>query len=280
MASDAETEQSFREAHALAAPELIRKLYQSRPVVRLPQVVAGGYEQDPGYRTAVDSGKNHVTVALGVDPSGIGCALTFVEETSTSLTRETRRALERISAHLGSARRLRGAVGTAPVVDEADAVLSAEGVVLHAGREARAPEARHALREAARRVDRARCASKLVAPGDALGLWRALVDGRWSLVERFDSDGRRMFVAHRNDPSVRPATALSENERKVVALLALGHSVKLCGYELGFAQSTVSGLARSAMNILGVRSRAELADPHGAIIAASEGDAGRQHDIE
>ncbi len=279
MASDAETERSFREAHALAAPELIRKLYQSRPVVRLPQLVAGGYEEDPGYRSVVNTGRNHVTVVLGVDPSGIGCALAFIDESSTSVTRETRRGLERISAHLGTARRLRGSVGITPVIDGADAVLSGDGTVLHAEREARTLEARQALREAARRVDRARCASKGLAPDDGLGLWRALVDGRWSLVERFDSDGRRLFVARRNDPSVRPSNVLNEKERKVVALLALGHSVKLCGYELGFAQSTVSGLARSAMNKLGVRSRAELAELHGAFIAASE-TTPRQHDIQ
>jgi DNA-binding CsgD family transcriptional regulator len=213
---------------------------------------------------------SHVTFALGVDPSGFGCALAFVEDRSTNLTRETRRALERISAHLGSARRLRGTVGTAGVIHGADAVLSGEGVVLHAEGEARTLDARDALREAARRVDRARCAKQRGTPGDALGLWRALVDGRWSLVERFDSDGKRMFVARRNDPSVRPASALNEKERKVVALLALGHSVKLCGYELGFAQSTVSGLARSAMDKMGVRSRAELAELPGAIIAASK----------
>jgi DNA-binding NarL/FixJ family response regulator len=96
------------------------------------------------------------------------------------------------------------------------------------------------------------------------------VAGRWSLVERFDSDGRRLFVARRNDPTMRRLRALGDNERKVVALLALGHSIKLCAYELGLGQSTVSELASAGMRKLGVRSRLELVELHGAIVELSE----------
>jgi hypothetical protein len=32
-------------------------------------------------------------------------------------------------------------------------------------------------------------------PERALQLWRALVDGRWSLVDSFETDGRRYVVA-------------------------------------------------------------------------------------
>jgi DNA-binding NarL/FixJ family response regulator len=118
-------------------------------------------------------------------------------------------------------------------------------------------------------MDRARCRRNRTAPEEALGFWRALVDGRWSLIERFESDGRRVLVARRNAPSARKNHALNEREQKVVALLALGHSMKLCAYELGRAESTTSEVARSALRKMGVRSRAELLELHGALVSTA-----------
>jgi DNA-binding NarL/FixJ family response regulator len=84
------------------------------------------------------------------------------------------------------------------------------------------------------------------------------VDGRWSLVDRFESDGRRFMVAHRNEPDVRDPRALSKRERQVVAFAATGHSNKLIGYELGVSPSSVAKHLGVAARKLGVRSRAEL----------------------
>ena len=137
---------------------------------------------------------------------------------------------------------------------------------MHARGDARDADARSALRDAALRFDRARSRRGADSPEGALALWRALVEGRWSLVERFESDGRRIMVARRNDPASRASRALSEHERKVVALLALGHSLKVCAYELGRAESTISEMAHSAMRKLRVRTRAELVELHGAIV--------------
>ncbi len=102
-------------------------------------------------------------------------------------------------------------------------------------------------------MERARWRSIRADAETALGLWRAMVDGRWSLLERFESGGRRILVARRNDPASRPSHALSELERKAVALLAVGHSQKLCAYELGRAESTIHEVAASAMRKMGVR---------------------------
>jgi DNA-binding CsgD family transcriptional regulator len=191
------------------------------------------------------------------------------------LSRPERHTLERIAAHLASAYRMRSSLDerrpAEALLDQADAVLSADGAILHAQGDARDEEARHALRDAARRIDRARMQRRGSSPGDALAMWRALVDGRWSLVERFESDGRRIFVARRNDPASRAIRALSEQERKVAALIAIGHSLKLCAYDLGKAESTISELAHSAMRKLGVRSRAGLVELHGAIVGDKSG---------
>jgi DNA-binding NarL/FixJ family response regulator len=150
-------------------------------------------------------------------------------------------------------------------------VLSGERAVLHAERDAREDSAQRALREAAKRMDQARRPGKGSPPEEALGFWRALVDGRWSLVEHFESDGRRILVARRNAPTSHQHEALSEQERNLVALLALGHSIKLCAYELGRAESTTSELARNALHKMGIRSRAELIELYGAIVSNDHG---------
>ncbi len=165
----------------------------------------------------------------------------------------------RVLVHLQAALRLRRRFrGGAPSPDRASAVLSPSGRVLHATGESRTRDAREALREAAVRIDRAR--SKLRRDGDrALGIWRGLADGRWSLVDHFERDGRRFLVAERNHARVRAPSALTERERQVLAYRALGHPLKLIAYELGLAESTVSRIGRDAMRKLGIDSPAELA---------------------
>ncbi|RYZ06776.1 MAG: response regulator transcription factor [Myxococcales bacterium] len=258
-------------AHTQADRSTIRSIYLGGAVRNVRQILAGR-QDDAGYRECVRSGIQEITLSLGMDPGGRGCALVFLQREAKRLSRGTRQALERISAHLASARRLRGGLDAGSSSDqllsEADAVLTGDGTLLHAERDARDPDAQRALREAARRMDRARCRGQGASPDEALGLWRALVDGRWSLIERFESDGRRVLVARQNPPRARKHRALSEQEQKVVALLALGHSVKLCAYELGRAESTTSEIARSALRKLGLSSRAELLEMHGALMGA------------
>lgn len=269
----------LQRAHTHAEPATIRSIYLGGTVRNVRQILAGR-EDDPGYRECVRSGIKEITLSLGMDPGGRGCALVFLQQEARRLTRGTRQALERISAHLASARRLRGSldagVSSDQLIHDADAVLSGDGVVLHAERDARDPEARRALRDAARRMDRARCQNQGTTPDEALGLWRALVDGRWSLIERFESDGRRILVARRNPHPTCKHRALNEQEEKVVALLALGHSMKLCAYELGRAESTTSEIARSALRKMGLRSRAELLELRGALATGASDDASEQ----
>jgi FixJ family two-component response regulator len=82
---------------------------------------------------------------------------------------------------------------------------------------------------------------------EPLDLWQGLVAGRWSLVEQFDSDGRRFMVARRNDPQVTDPRALNMRERQVLAYVAIGHPAKLIGYALGVSPSSVSMTRRTAM---------------------------------
>jgi DNA-binding NarL/FixJ family response regulator len=74
-------------------------------------------------------------------------------------------------------------------------------------------------------------------PARAVAAWKGLVDARWSLVDWFDSDGSSYLLAHRNDGPLAPLELLTERERQVVALAALGLANKMIAYELGIATS-------------------------------------------
>lgn len=274
MASEPFWAESFRRLHAVGRPDVIRQIYLNGPVRSLCAALSSAAltrrEGELVHGETSRAGIRDVWGALGVDPGGMGCGLVFLEPTASRLSRSTRQALARIAAHLASVRRLRGSLeqqgSRGDALAGADAVLGTGGRVLHAEGTARSREARLALREAARRIERARLRSQSGTPGVALGLWRALVEGRWSLVERFESDGRRILIARRNDPGSRDIRVLNELERKVVALLAVGRSLKVCAYELGRAQSTIHEVAGSAMSKMGVHSRAALVELHGALV--------------
>jgi DNA-binding NarL/FixJ family response regulator len=90
-------------------------------------------------------------------------------------------------------------------------------------------------------------------------MWRAMVAGRWSIVDRFDRDGRRFLIAHQNEPEAAAPRALTRRERQVVSYAAMGHSNKLIAYELGLSVGAVSAYLNVGMRKLGLDSRVDLA---------------------
>ena len=140
-----------------------------------------------------------------------------------------------------------------------DAILRPDGQLEYANESAKTSPARASLRDAALAMDRARSSLRRKNPDEALSMWRALVSGRWSLVDKFDCDGRRFLVAHKNDPRTRALATLTAREQQITAYLALGHSNKRIAYELGLSESTVSEAARRSLAKLGISSRADLA---------------------
>jgi DNA-binding CsgD family transcriptional regulator len=169
-------------------------------------------------------------------------------------------AWSRIAAHITAGARLRRALSAASSDDlseGADAILSPTGAFAHAEVAAQGASAREALRRAAKAIDRARSKARS-NEDEALDLWQGLVAGRWSLVDRFDSDGRRFLIAHKNDPDVTDPRALTLRERQVLAYAAMGHPLKLIAYSLGLSSSTVSGNRQRAMRKLGLRTHADV----------------------
>jgi DNA-binding NarL/FixJ family response regulator len=192
--------------------------------------------------------------AKAIDPSGVGCIFLASSETEVPIRDRDALKWNRVMAHVLAALRLREALE-----HQVEAVIDPSGRVVHAETAAQPRSVRDALRGAAIRIDRARGAAGKADARAALASWRALVCGRWSLVDSFESDGRRYLVARRNDPRLPLPRELTERERQVAAYAALGHSNKHIAYTLGLAPSTVSTHLAAAMQRLGARTRADLA---------------------
>ncbi|HTO52884.1 MAG TPA: LuxR C-terminal-related transcriptional regulator [Myxococcota bacterium] len=168
----------------------------------------------------------------------------------------TRERWSQVAGHLGAGLRLLHALHSR---DSEEAVLDPSGRVCHAQGAAESPSAREVLRAAARRIDAARTREGRSDADAALASWDGLVGGRWSLIDRFESDGRRYLVALRNDPEIENPRGLSREEAQVAEFLALGHSEKQIAYALGISTSAVSRRICASIRKLGLRSRAELA---------------------
>ena len=174
-------------------------------------------------------------------------------------TREERRRWHQAMCHVAAGLRLRRAAVACAGELDADATLDPSGRVHHADGAARSASARESLRVAVRNVEHARSSKGRRDPIEAMESWCGLVDGRWSLVDRFDSDGKRFVVAVRNAPDVLDPRGLSRREQQIAELVGLGRSTKEIAYELGLSLSAVSMTAGRARRKLGLGSRTELA---------------------
>jgi DNA-binding NarL/FixJ family response regulator len=93
---------------------------------------------------------------------------------------------------------------------------------------------------------------------ERLDLWPGLVDGRWSIIESIESDGKRSLLLCRNEPRTVAVRSLTTRERAVVQRAVLGHPFKFIAYDLGLPVSTVADVLRTSLRKLGVGSRTDL----------------------
>src|SRR5262249_4015008 len=87
--------------------------------------------------------------------------------------------------------------------------------------------------------------------------WKGLSSARWSLLDKFEGDGKRFVVAYRNEVLPGGDGDLSAREWQGLAYAALGHSNKVVAYELGLSAATVRVLMHRAAQKLGARGRAD-----------------------
>lgn len=242
--------------------ELVSELYYRVPAITtaVEHTRLDPFREHPGYQpldTVARSGIRDVIGVVAYDPGGSGLMLTAASD--RVLPRFGKRDVQRwgmLRAHLLTGLRLHSRVQRQR---SPDAVIDPSGCVVHAERKARSSDAREALRRRALEIDRVRTRAGRREAGAALEVWKGLVEGTWTLVDSFESDGRRYYIAHRNDPKLTIPRPVSARERQVLAFAAIGYSNKQIAYALGLAASTVSSHLQSALRRLGVRELSTLA---------------------
>jgi DNA-binding NarL/FixJ family response regulator len=267
---------------ALAIPELIKKWHADLDAQQIWRIYHGPFQfasmsqrlatEETGQAEKDEAAMRRFCRGIGifdqlclrgVDPTYAGVAVcTPLRDIAIPTSRES--ALwTRIAAHISSGYRLRRYLATpsdtdSASADGADAVCEPDGRVVHAEADAKTEDARSSLRDAVVAIDRARSKLRRADPEQAVDTWRGLVAGTWTLVEHFESDGRRYLLARKNTPGTQDPKALTERERQAVHYATLGHSTKETAYALGISDDTVAVHLWSAMRKLGVGSRVEL----------------------
>jgi DNA-binding CsgD family transcriptional regulator len=221
-----------------------------------------------GYRRELAARGVHDGVNIvAIDLNNQGFLLSLGVPRSFRMDSGTRRGLTSAATHILAAIRLRTRLGlgrrgspSRPVAEQSpEAVLSAEGSLLHAQGEATLATARRALHRAAQQVEYAR-RSMRDQPAQAVDRWKGLVAARWTILDHFDEGGNRYIVAQENRPRATGPDALTETERTVVSYVARGFSTKEAAYALGVSDTTVRVLLMRAARRCQATTRKQLLD--------------------
>lgn len=251
----------LRDLHAKPRPELLS----------VRQLLGPGWTSQgkPAFETfGRPFGVRDAVAFAALDVGGRGVVLAAPTARPTRVVGFARRRWRFIAAHLTTALRLHALDSVADPDERLDAVLDPSGRALHV--EKRAQAFRGELRDAVRAIDRARGPLRRRSPDEALQLWKALVAGEWSLVDRFERDGRRYVVARSNVPRPTHAlAALTDRERAILALLAQGHTYKWIAYALGLNPWTVFKAFKRLRAKLGNPSRHDVLKLAGAAFGPS-----------
>lgn len=247
-------------------PETLRHLLRPCIATTLSEATA----KNPGALSSIRDVFDNTIDLLGltaVDPTGQGVLIAAGRAKLTTLNGRSKERWQMLAAHVCAGHRLRRALAgwqgndspNTGLPHDAEAVLSPKSFdVTDAVGSAKQGSAVQALRQAAIQADRARGRMRQSDPAKALEIWKALVRGRWSMVDWVDSDDRRLILAVPNPPDVGSPRGLSEREMQVVTYASFGHSNQFIAYELGISESRVSMLLSSSMRKLGARTPAHL----------------------
>lgn len=255
-----------------ADPELVRALdhcYRVWPLCatfrqQLPFTVANEAQRGRVTDTYERHGVVDQLIVHARESSGVGLTVLVFADQPIELAPRQVRLLELVATHLSTAYRLHRRLHADNSTATVEAILDDRGRVAHAEPAARSAFAREKLGEAVRLREWAQGRIRHDAPGRAVAAWKGMVNARWTLVDRLESDGKRYILARENVAAPRAGAGLSQREREVAALAALNRSNKVIAYELGIAQSTVRVLLKRACEKLGVHTREELVEKLGA----------------
>lgn len=191
-------------------------------------------------------------------PDGACIIMTAGQPRVLHLRRGEQRAWLRVAAHLAAAERLRRAARTRPLHDF-DVILDERGAVCDADAAALASDStRDLLRHAVMTSESAQRLRRLGRGDDALALLPALWDGNWSVIDVWDTDGRRYYAAAQNPPEGAAVRALSHREQQVVHAATSDAALKVIAADLGLSESAVSRHLTTALRKLGLPTRTDL----------------------
>jgi len=225
-------------------------------------VVCGGLEEGWGKKLGSSELYRRGMAPAGVTDAllvyardGEGTAVKIVAPSKGLVTTHprTRAVWGRVAQHLVAALRLRRRSRATDV--RSLAVLSPTGQFVEVASELGTATASK-LARAVRIAERAR--GMRDDPDGALSLWVGLLSGRYSVVDRWEDDGRRYVVVYRNDPKNPDPRALGASERHVSELVALGASLKEAAYSLGISTDAAQKSLGSALRKLGLARSSEL----------------------
>lgn len=222
------------------------------------------FTREPGLADVVQqitNGVVHDKLAVkGLTGQGSALILCWLFSKQIIPTVQERHRWQCAASHLGAGLRLRESVQTLNLDSLlVEAIFDSTGKLHDARQGAERQTARAALQRAVRRLDQLRTRQGRSNPDRALATWEGLVQGRWSLIDHFDSDGRRFVLAIKNDPRFPDPRGLTLRERQVAEFIGQGHSCKEIGYMLGISPSAVTNCTTRAVRKLGLSSLTELA---------------------
>jgi DNA-binding CsgD family transcriptional regulator len=241
-----------------AFPETFANLYRGSSLTTLSSVLSMAPRENDLFRQKTPGDVGDYLGVVASDPSGFAIQIGAVTPGVAEADEAYAPMWNRVCTHIAAGFRLHRTFEDISL-DTSDAVLDPDGTLEHANDERMTQKKwRDTLGRAAVNVERARREFRGEDSDAGLQLWKGLVRGTFSLVETVDSDGRRFYVARKNDLEVSTPHPLSPRERQVVAYVALGLDNRQIAYRLGLSDSTISTYVRRASNKLGVDSRANL----------------------
>jgi DNA-binding NarL/FixJ family response regulator len=211
-------------------------------------------------------GCRDILVVFAFPQPGMPVVLSVPVAHLISLSRYERHLLLRISGHLDSAFRLRYRPDLAVA-----AVISPDGRFLGLDDTSIERPQRERLGERVLTLERTRLRDRRRDP-DALEDWQALIEGRYSVLLRDDTDGKRHYLLIRNGTVAEEHARFSAREIDVVRMAARGFTGKSITYTLGLPPSSVSTALATAAEKVGLRSRHALVEVASAMFGVRSSD--------
>ncbi len=164
---------------------------------------------------------------------------------------------QRLGTHIAAGYRVRLSLAGADPLEAAAGVFRPDGTPLSVADTE--PARIDTWSRIVRSIDRARADDYRTGDDTVLDLWSGVIDGRWSLHDHVDTDGKRYVILVETD-GTPPAQRgrLTSRELHVCQRAARGLTNKEIAYDLNVSLSSVATYLRRALEKLGIADRSEL----------------------